>query len=317
MLSLSVPVFASGENGDLLGQFLAEQGLEQPKQQQIKDTELLQRILPYEGTHEAFNPFDEYSDAVQQADYADSWLNARSALVMRPNTGEILYQKNMDDVRPIASISKLMTAMVILDARLDMNQQVTITEAEIDRLKGTGSRLTIGTTMSRGHLLHLSLMSSENRATHALARSYPGGISAFVNAMNHKARALGMHNTRFYEPTGLDPRNVSTARDLAEMVKAASKYPAIRQLSTSNYASAYTSSGKLQEFKNSNTLIREGTWDIALQKTGYIRESGRSMVLQTQMGRDPVVIVVLGSSNPQSRVNDVRILGSMVQQQLM
>ena len=129
---------------------------------------------------------------------------------------------------PIASISKLMSAMVVLDARLDMNEPITITEAEIDRLKGTGSRLSIGTTLTRGELLHLSLMSSENRATHALGRTYPGGMSAFVAAMNAKAQSLGMTSSRFYEPTGLNFQNVSTARDLNRMVAAASKYPLIR-----------------------------------------------------------------------------------------
>ena len=137
---------------------------------------------------------------------------------------------------PIASISKLMSAMVVLDAHLDMNEPITITEAEIDRLKGTGSRLSIGTTLTRGELLHLSLMSSENRATHALGRTYPGGMSAFVAAMNAKAQSLGMTSSRFYEPTGLNFQNVSTARDLNRMVAAASKYPLIRKNSTSNTA---------------------------------------------------------------------------------
>ena len=131
-------------------------------------------------------------------------LSSQSALIFNNKTGEVLYQKNPDRVMPIASISKLMSAMVVLDARLDMNEPITITEAEIDRLKGTGSRLSIGTTLTRGELLHLSLMSSENRATHALGRTYPGGMSAFVAAMNAKAQSLGMTSSRFYEPTGLN-----------------------------------------------------------------------------------------------------------------
>lgn len=242
------------------------------------------------------------------------FLNARSALVMNANTGKILYQKNMDSVRPIASISKLMSAMVLLDAKLNMFEDITITADEIDRLKGTGSRLSVGTTLTRGELLHLGLMSSENRAIHALGRTYPGGMSAFVAAMNSKARSLGMNNTHFYEPTGLDPRNVSTARDLSVMVRAANKYPQIRSLSTSNYGQVYTSAGRMQTFKNTNSLVRDGSWDISLQKTGYIKEAGRSMVLQAQMGSEPVVIVVLGSSSSSSRVNDARALSSMIHQ---
>ena len=190
---------------------------------------------------------------------------------------------------PIASISKLMSAMVVLDAHLDMNEPITITEAEIDRLKGTGSRLSIGTTLTRGELLHLSLMSSENRATHALGRTYPGGMSAFVAAMNAKAQSLGMTSSRFYEPTGLNFQNVSTARDLNRMVAAASKYPLIRKNSTSNYGSVWTANGR-QNYKNSNALVREGSWNIELQKTGYIREAGRSMVVKANVQNQPITM---------------------------
>ena len=182
-----------------------------------------------------------HADQVEaQAALAGPLLSSQSALIFNNRTGEVLYQKNPDRVMPIASISKLMSAMVVLDAHLDMNEPITITEAEIDRLKGTGSRLSIGTTLTRGELLHLSLMSSENRATHALGRTYPGGMSAFVAAMNAKAQSLGMTSSRFYEPTGLNFQNVSTARDLNRMVAAASKYPLIRKNSTSNYGSVWT-----------------------------------------------------------------------------
>ena len=170
-----------------------------------------------------------------QAMMAGPLLTSQAALIFNNKTGEILYQKNADRVMPIASISKLMSAMVVLDARLDMNERITITADEIDRLKGTGSRLAVGTTLTRGELLHLSLMSSENRATHALGRTYPGGMSAFVAAMNAKAQSLGMYSSRFYEPTGLNFQNVSTANDLNRMVAAASKYPLITKNSTSNY----------------------------------------------------------------------------------
>lgn len=247
--------------------------------------------------------------------YTEPLLNAQSALIMNANSGKVLYQKNMDSVRSIASISKMMAAMVLLDAKLNMNELVTITEDEIDRLKGTSSRLSIGTTLTRNQLLHLGLMSSENRAIHALGRTFPGGMEAFVAAMNQKARNLGMQQTRFYEPTGLDYRNVSTARDLSAMVREANKYSAIRRFSTDNYGSVYTSAGKTQTYKNSNALVREGTWDISVQKTGYIRESGRSMVLQTKIGKEPIIIVVLGSSSSASRVNDARTLSDIANQQ--
>lgn len=298
-MSIATPALAY-DTEDVLGQFL----------QQQFPTQMPTAAPSYGVPQPAYNNIS----IQQQAQYAGPLLNAQSALIMNANTGQIFYQKNMDSVRSIASISKLMAAMVVLDARLDMNQPITITEAEIDRLKGTGSRLTVGTTLTRGQLLHLGLMSSENRAIHALGRTYPGGMGAFVQAMNAKAQSLGMMRSRFYEPTGLDPRNVSTARELSMMVRAASQYPQIRQLSTSNYGQAYTSAGRFQEFKNSNALVREGMWNITLQKTGYIREAGRSMVMQTQMGREPVVIVVLGSATSATRVNDARALSSLVPQ---
>lgn len=251
-----------------------------------------------------------FSTLETQAAIAGPLLTSQSALILNNRTGEVLYQKNMNRVMPIASISKLMSAMVILDAGLNMNEPITITPAEIDRLKGTGSRLSIGTTLTRSQLLHLSLMSSENRATHALGRTYPGGMSAFVAAMNQKAQSLGMYNTRFYEPTGLDYRNVSTASDLSKMVAAASYYPLIRRDSTSTYGSVYTSNGRQQDYRNTNALVREGLWDIELQKTGYIREAGRSMVVKANVHNQPITIVLLNSLSSATRVNDARRIQS-------
>lgn len=251
-----------------------------------------------------------FSTLETQAAIAGPLLTSQSALILNNRTGEVLYQKNMNRVMPIASISKLMSAMVILDAGLNMNEPITITPAEIDRLKGTGSRLSIGTTLTRSQLLHLSLMSSENRATHALGRTYPGGMSAFVAAMNQKAQSLGMYNTRFYEPTGLDYRNVSTASDLSKMVAAASYYPLIRRDSTSTYGSVYTSNGRQQDYRNTNALVREGLWDIELQKTGYIREAGRSMVVKANVHNQPITIVLLNSPSSATRVNDARRIQS-------
>ena len=248
-----------------------------------------------------------------QAMMAGPLLTSQAALIFNNKTGEILYQKNADRVMPIASISKLMSAMVVLDARLDMNERITITADEIDRLKGTGSRLAVGTTLTRGELLHLSLMSSENRATHALGRTYPGGMSAFVAAMNAKAQSLGMHSSRFYEPTGLNFQNVSTANDLNRMVAAASKYPLINKNSTSNYGSVWTANGR-QNYKNSNALVREGSWNIELQKTGYIREAGRSMVVKANVQNQPITIVLLNSPTSTTRVNDARKIESWMLQ---
>lgn len=248
-----------------------------------------------------------------QAMMAGPLLTSQSALIFNNKTGEILYQKNADRVMPIASISKLMSAMVVLDARLDMNERITITSDEIDRLKGTGSRLAVGTTLTRGELLHLSLMSSENRATHALGRTYPGGMSAFVAAMNAKAQSLGMYSSRFYEPTGLNFQNVSTANDLNRMVAAASKYPLISKNSTSNYGSVWTANGR-QNYKNSNALVREGSWNIELQKTGYIREAGRSMVVKANVQNQPITIVLLNSPTSTTRVNDARKIESWMLQ---
>ncbi|WP_016686584.1 serine hydrolase [Neisseria sicca] len=248
-----------------------------------------------------------------QAMMAGPLLTSQAALIFNNKTGEILYQKNADRVMPIASISKLMSAMVVLDARLDMNERITITADEIDRLKGTGSRLAVGTTLTRGELLLLSLMSSENRATHALGRTYPGGMSAFVSAMNAKAQSLGMYSSRFYEPTGLNFQNVSTANDLNRMVAAASKYPLINKNSTSNYGSVWTANGR-QNYKNSNALVREGGWNIELQKTGYIREAGRSMVVKANVQNQPITIVLLNSPTSTTRVNDARKIESWMLQ---
>lgn len=287
---------AAADNLDVLGQFLE------------------QNFPTQNDPLEAFGIQNPANQVEAQAALAGPLLSSQSAMILNNRTGEVLYQKNANRVMPIASISKLMSAMVLLDAGQSMNEQITITPDEIDRLKGTGSRLSIGTTLTRGELLHLSLMSSENRATHALGRNYPGGMSAFVEAMNRKAQSLGMTNSRFYEPTGLDFRNVSTASDLSKMVQAASKYPLIRRNSTSNYGSVYTSSGRQQNYKNSNALVREGNWNIELQKTGYIREAGRSMVVKANVQNQPITIVLLNSPSSLSRVNDARKIESWMLQ---
>lgn len=237
-------------------------------------------------------------------DFSSLLLSSKAAVIQDLNTGRILYDKNSNSLRSIASISKLMSAIVILDANINMDELVVITDDDVDKLKNSSSRLKVGTILSRRQLLHLGLMSSENRAIHALSRTYPGGINNFVAQMNAKAYQLGMYDTIFFEPTGLDPRNKSTANDLLLLAKQANSYNAIRKYSTSNHVEITTSSGVLQEYKNSNVLIREGLWDIRLQKTGYIKEAGRCMVVMANLYGRPILIVLLGAPDSKSREKD-------------
>ncbi|AUH50341.1 peptidase S11 [Chromobacterium sp. ATCC 53434] len=245
--------------------------------------------------------------ASEMSGYTAPRLNSHSVLVLNGVTGETLYEKNSHQRMPIASISKLMTAMVLLDSGVSLDQLVTVSDAEIDRLKHTTSRLAVGTTLSRQEMLLLALMSSENRAAATLARTtYPGGTSAFVERMNMKARSLGMFETVFHDPTGLDVRNTSTAADLARMVRAAQQYPLIREFTTTERHQILSVRNRVLQYKNSNALVREGDWDIAVQKTGYIQEAGRCMVLQAVVGSQPLVIVLLDAGASSARVNDAK-----------
>lgn len=235
----------------------------------------------------------------------DDQLNLRSsvALVMDPSTREVLISKNDGVVLPIASLTKLMTALVINDQGLDMDEKITITQADVDTLKGSSSRLRVGSRLTRGQLLHLALMSSENRAAHALGRTFPGGMSAFVNNMNAKAALLGMTSTHYVEPTGLSSDNRSNARDLARLVSVASTRPLLRDLSTDEDATVRPGRGSLA-YRNTNALVRSENWDIELQKTGYISEAGRCLVLKAQIGDRPVIMVFLDSVGKYSRLGD-------------
>lgn len=230
-------------------------------------------------------------------------LYSSSALVIDQSTGQSVLAKHPDTVTPIASISKLMTAMVVLDANLNLQDVIAIGDEDVDGLKGTRSRLPVGTTMTRETAMLLALMSSENRAAHALGRHYPGGLPAFVAAMNKKAQALGMYNTRFEEPTGLSSNNVSTAHDLARMVTAAARYPEIRHFSTTAEAKVELN-GRVQNFGTTNPLVRSDNWEIGLSKTGYISEAGRCLVMQARVADKPVVIVLLDSQGKMTRVGD-------------
>lgn len=244
------------------------------------------------------------------AQAADQWevsqnlaVNSASALVFDQTTGSAIYQKNANEITPIASITKLMTAMVVLDNAPNLQALISISEDDVDSLRGSRSRLPVGLSISRETALLLALMSSENRAAHALARHYPGGMSAFIAAMNAKAKTLGMHKTRFDDPTGLSSGNVSTAHDLARMVAAAYRYPLIRAWSTTAEASVDVS-GKALLFRNTNPLVSHSDWSVGLSKTGYIHEAGRCLVMQAWLTDKPTVIVLLDSAGKLARVGD-------------
>lgn len=232
-------------------------------------------------------------------------LASSAFYVINQNTGEVLLERNGSAVLPIASITKLMTAMVVLDSGQSLSEPLVITDGDIDRLKGTGSRLGLGATLTREDMLHLALMSSENRAASALARNYPGGEAAFVEAMNVKARLLGLWNTRFHDGTGLNPGNVSSPRDLAKLVAASASYPLIREFSTSH--ERYVDiNGRTLRFGNTNSLVRSPEWAISVSKTGYISEAGRCLVMQTWLHQQPVVMVLMDSNGRYSRTADAK-----------
>jgi D-alanyl-D-alanine endopeptidase (penicillin-binding protein 7) len=230
-------------------------------------------------------------------------VKSGAALVVEQTGGKALFQKNADAVVPIASITKLMTAMVVLDGIPSLQTRISITEEDVDYLRGSSSRLHVGADMTRETALLLALMSSENRAAHALARHYPGGMPAFLAAMNGKARSLGMRDTYFEDPTGLSRNNVSTAHDLAKMVAAAHRYPLIREFSTKAGA-AVEIAGRQMEFNNTNPLVKNASWDVGLSKTGYISEAGKCLVMQVRVAQKPVVIVLLDSVGKLTRTGD-------------
>ncbi len=230
-------------------------------------------------------------------------LNSSVALVVDQDTNEVLFSKNDHAILPIASLTKLMTGLIVADAHLDMNEMITITQDDVDTYKGSRSRLAVGTRLTRGELMHLSLMSSENRAAHALGRTYPGGMTEFVRLMNLKARELGMADTRYVEPTGLSSENRSSARDLATLVSVAYERPILRDLSTSPGYEVDVGPRTLQ-FNNSNRLVKNPQWDIGLQKTGYISEAGRCLVMQAQVAGRKLIMVFLDATGKLSRLQD-------------
>lgn len=234
-------------------------------------------------------------------------LASSKALIVNQETGETLYAKSTDLATPIASVTKLMTAMVMLDAHLSMDETIVVSQADADALKGTSSRLRIGTELTRGELLQLALMASENRAAAALGRNYPGGLGTFIEAMNAKAVDLGMLRTHFTDPTGLDSENVSTAEDLVKMVRAAYQYPEIRQVTTTpSYEVPVHGLRRLGNFVNTNILVRNSDWAIGLSKTGFINEAGRCLVMQVEIAGQPLIIVLLDSYGKYSRIGDAQ-----------
>ena len=242
-----------------------------------------------------------------ELDAAKLRLMSASALVIDAQDGKAVYAKAADEVTPIASLTKLMTAMVVLDAAQPPDEVLSIDMDDFDYLKGSHSRLRMGASLTRDEMLRLALMSSENRAASALARGYPGGTLAFVAAMNEKAMSLGMTRTHYDDPTGLSPHNVSTANDLAKLVRAAAEYPLIREYSTTpaHYVEVQPT-GQTLGFNNSNALVKNSAWDIQLQKTGYIREAGRCVVMLANIASKPVVIVLLDSIGTFTRVADAQ-----------
>ncbi len=260
-----------------------------------KDKTIIRAVVPAKpsfgqmaGLHSAQDPLD---------------LKSSVALVIDQDTREVLFSKNDHAVLPIASLTKLMTGVIVSGAKLPLDEVITITQDDVDTEKGSRSRLKVGTTLTRGELLHLALMSSENRAAHALGRTYPGGLATFVSLMNAKAKMLGMNDTSYVEPTGLSSRNQSSAQDLAVLVNAAHGDPMLRELSTSTGYQVEVGSRMLQ-YNNTNRLVKNPDWDIGLQKTGYISEAGQCLVMQTKIAGRKLIMVFLDSAGKLSRLGD-------------
>lgn len=239
-------------------------------------------------------------------------LGSAAFMLLDQSTGQTVLAKNAEETVPIASITKLMTAMVVLDAKQDMSEILSITDNDVDTLKGSSSRVPVGTELSRAEFMQLALMSSENRAASALAHNYPGGLAAAVAAMNRKARELGLTETHFDDPTGLHPSNVSSARDLARMVAAAARYPLIREYTTT--AGRDVQLGRRTvHFNNTNALVKDDNWEIGVSKTGYIKEAGRCLVMQAWLKNKPMIIVLLDSQGKYTRTADAQRIKSWLE----
>ncbi|GLH68957.1 hypothetical protein GETHPA_04900 [Geothrix rubra] len=242
-------------------------------------------------------------------------LRSAAALVLDQQTGQTLVEKQAEAIMPIASITKLMTAMVVLDAHQDMQEPLVIENVDKDMIRHSRSRLPVGTRLTRSEALGLALMSSENRAAHALGRAYPGGVEACVKAMDAKAVALGLTETHFQDPAGLSSGNVSSAQDLARLVDAAYRYPQIREYTTRAEATIHSGRRTLQ-FINTNALVRAGRWQIGLSKTGFINEAGQCLVMQAMLAERPVLIVLLDSWGKYTRLGDANRIKQWIEARL-
>jgi len=250
----------------------------------------------------AAHPRDRVAEVSRDA---SPFVRSSGVVVLDPTTGETLFAKNADQQAPIASITKLMTAMVVLDAKLPLDEAIEITTDDIDHVKNTTSRLPVGSYFRREDLLRLALMASENRAASALGRNYPGGLPAFVAAMNEKAKALGLAQTHYVDSSGLSPENVSSPADLGKLVAAASQYELIREYTTTPAVTVQLPNSKRKlSFINTNGLVRHSDWKIGLSKTGYINEAGKCLVMQAMIANQPIVIVLLDSWGRLTRVAD-------------
>ncbi|HET7548484.1 MAG TPA: D-alanyl-D-alanine endopeptidase [Usitatibacter sp.] len=265
---------------------------------------LLLALVPMAGIAAGHRPHGKAAVAEVTKD-GNPLVRSSAALVLDPTTGETLFAKNADQQAPIASITKLMTAMVVLDAKLPLDEPIEITKEDVDHVKNTTSRLPLGSHFRRDDLLRLALMASENRAASALGRTYPGGIDAFVAAMNEKAKALGLTQTHYVDSSGLSPENVSSPADLGKLVAAASQYEIIREYTTTPAVSVQLPDSRRKlSFINTNGLVRHSDWKIGLSKTGYINEAGKCLVMQAMIANQPVVIVLLDSWGRLTRIAD-------------
>ncbi len=236
-------------------------------------------------------------------------------IVVENGSGKILYEKNSDQIVPIASLTKLMTAMVILDSHADMEEKISIERVDVDMLKHSASRVPVGATLSRQVVLQLALMSSDNRAAAALARNYPGGNTAFTEAVKNKIIKLGMHNTVIQEPTGLSPNNVSTASDLIKMAIAASKYEQIADITTDK-SDRIKIKGRDVSFRNTNRLVGKKDWHILLSKTGFTNEAGNCLIMQIQLAKKKATLVLLNAKASASRLRDVLKIRELLERKI-
>jgi D-alanyl-D-alanine endopeptidase (penicillin-binding protein 7) len=233
-------------------------------------------------------------------------LASNAALVIDEATSQVLFEKNANIALPIASITKLMTGMVVVESHQDMDEIIEVTDEDVDRLRFSSSRLRVGSRLTRAKMLHIALMSSENRAASALGRNYPGGLPAFVAAMNAKARELGMTSTHYVDSTGLSSQNVASARDLAKLLMAASRHPILCQYTTDTKYVVQPGGRRSLQYSNSNRLVNNPDWEIGIQKTGFINEAGHCLVMQANIDGRPVVMIFLDSKGKYSRIADAR-----------